>query len=644
MSQHAPRADAGPLPPEPEDSPGLQADSPASLPDPVTGVPAVPLSPTPPTGRTSPPIPDPPRRPSRLLTWLGLFICMAISLPMLLPAMHAPTASSRHEARAVATSLQTWQHFQQWPDKAHLAIERFEPYLNHRSQSHRAPGLVWLHMTVFQLVLGDTPTVTEALAMARLVSCLGVIVIIAAAFWAAYSLGGHWAGPMAGLLCAANPALIYFGRLGTATVPALAMESFSVAAALWAIRPLRPSPTTERQFLGWLLCGVLAGGAILVRGPWALLDVGLVVLVLVILCPGRVSHLLGLLAALLIAVLLAAPWGIYAYEHAPESWLRWQQATVPAGDIINLENISAHVAQRNLMLLAITLPWSLWLIGAILQPFSTSSRGTRIRLFLGLVWTLAIATFFICRPGESHLANAVAVIPAFSVLLALLFSHYGELADEGRSPRTWRILRWPHLVVLLMASSAVPLSHYAYSGTPLGTLHEAWRVAAEPRWVPWVLGALLMSIALFSLLRLAARDLPRRSLAAWSLWTIVLCTGAANTTVLSERPNGRLQAMVDRTDAATLVWLAEGTATNGKAQPDPRLLLYTRDREVTVAAGDQVAESAAATNGPIYLFSPADYTPPATLAAKRIDHDPATDLALYRLRVETPAAEGDPGP
>ncbi len=575
---------------------------------------------------------DPPRRANRLLTWIGLAVCMVLVLPTLLPALRGPLPTTPPEARAVATSLQTWQHFHQQSDTTRLFVERVEPYLNRRSQSHHAPGLVWLHMTAFRLALGDDPSVQEAVAAARLLSCLAVVIIVGAAFWAAYSIGGHWAGPMAGLICATNPALLHFGRTGTATAPALAMETLSIAAALWAIRPLRPSPSTERQFLGWLLCGILAGMATILRGPWALVDVAVIVLVLVVLCPGRVSHVLGLLAALLIAVLLVGPWGMYAYQHAPEGLDRWWENILPAESSLDAGGVGARVAERNLMLLAITLPWTLWVVGAVLQPFSTSSRGARIRLFLGLIWALAAATFFMCRPGETRLADAIVVVPAWAVVLALLFSRYGELADEGRSPRTWRVLRWPHLVLLLVASGLVPAAFYARTDLPEGTLREMWRVVVTPWWMPWMLGAALMSIALFSLFRFVARDLPRRSLAAWSVWTIVLAAGAgAASMTTGDHAPGRVASMVQRTENATLIWVPAGWADVGRRLPDPRLLLHTRGREIKVATPDQVAEVAAVTEGPIYLFSVEDPALPDALRTVALEHDPVTGLTLYRV-------------
>ena len=32
------------------------------------------------------------------------------------------------------------------------------------------------------------------------------------------------------------------------------------------------------------------------------------------------------------------------------------------------------------------MPWTVWLIGAIVQPFSTSSTGVRTRMFIGWSW------------------------------------------------------------------------------------------------------------------------------------------------------------------------------------------------------------------------------------------------------------------
>jgi len=594
--------------------------------------------------RTPPPVEiapmaEPPRRARGVLAWLGLSLCLALVLPALLPAWRGLEVTSTHEARAVATSLQTWQHLRQWSEVTQLSLERLEPYLNHRSQAHHAPGLVWLHMVAFHLFTDGDPTVEQAVTIARLVAAAGVVLTIAGAFWAAYAIGGQWAGPLAGLLCAANPILIRFGCLGTATAPALAMETLGIAAALWAIRPLRPPPSTERQFLGWLMCGLLTGAATYLEGPWALFDVGLAVLVLVILCPGRVSHLLGLLASLLIAALLVAPWAVYAYEHAADGLANRVAGLLTSGQS-DSESVGTRVARRNLMLLIISLPWTMWVVGAVLQPFSTSSRGARIRLFLGLIWALAVATLLICRPGNSHIASAMSVAAPWAVLLALLFSHYGDLADEGRSPRTWRLLRWPHVVLMMMASAAVAIVYFSGAHLPDDLLGATWDMSATSWWMAVALAVVLFLIALFSLLRLAARDLPRRSLAVWSIWTIILCAGATLPTIIGPRSAGQLEAMVAQSQDTELVWFAPGDVDPAKTLPDARLLLHTRGRDVRVATSDQLVERYAANGDVHFFFAPVGSVFPTSLHAQAVTEDVRTGITLYR----TAAAPATPSP
>ena len=102
-----------------------------------------------------------------------------------------------------------------------------------------------------------------------------------------------------------------------------------MAAALWAMRPLRRNPHLVRQFLGWLICGVAFGCAALTSGPAALPVVILPVIAIAAMCPHRVGHALGIVAAIAVAALLVAPWTIYVHEAAPEGWQNWLADMMP---------------------------------------------------------------------------------------------------------------------------------------------------------------------------------------------------------------------------------------------------------------------------------------------------------------------------
>ena len=99
------------------------------------------------------------------------------------------------------------------------------------------------------------------------------------------------------LVFAANPVFIYYARTATPAMIQAGWGMLAIATSLWAIRPLRPMPSTERQFIGWIICGIALGAATLTAGPITLATIVAPIFLLILLCPDRVSHLIGLLAS-----------------------------------------------------------------------------------------------------------------------------------------------------------------------------------------------------------------------------------------------------------------------------------------------------------------------------------------------------------
>ena len=177
---------------------------------------------------------------------------------------------------------------------------------------------------------------------------------IMAVFWAGYSLGGARTATFAALVCLANPVFLYHARLASPPMQHTAWAMLAIASALWVIRPLKSIPSVERQFIGWIVCGLAGGAALLTGGMITLGTVGAPIVLILFLCTHRVSHLMGLLAAVLIAVLLTMPWLIYSHEDDPEVFATWLGGLVPAaqmtipefGRIVNLYRYSGQVFEE----------------------------------------------------------------------------------------------------------------------------------------------------------------------------------------------------------------------------------------------------------------------------------------------------------
>ena len=329
-----------------------------------------------------------PKQPRRALDWLLLLFCLAVPLPVLLIELGRPDVVDPQEARTLATSVDSWRHLPRTTG-THDPLELVTPYLNNRAELRSPPGLTWLHLAIFKLNPLHGPSDVGDLVLAAAGIGGPALLAVAAAFWAGKSIGGTPTAVFAGLVCAANPFFLYQVRLASPPVAHTALAMLSIAAALWAIRPLKPSPSLWRQGAGWAVSGLALAGAFLLAGPLAMITVVAPLCLLLLLCPGRKGHLLGLLAAGLIGVLTVLPWVLYVQQRDLRVWIYWLTETLPLRQL-DLADLPRRAGERLLVGLAILLPWTLWLFGAILQPFSHSSRGARLRLFLSWSWFASV--------------------------------------------------------------------------------------------------------------------------------------------------------------------------------------------------------------------------------------------------------------
>lgn len=530
-----------------------------------------------PAGRAARPSPidiERSHRESRVFTWLLLLIGLAAAAPGMLVDLHRPEVVRRDEARTLATSFETWRSWSQRGLEGAMGVERFVPTLNGQPQLRDPPGTTWLHLAVLWPASGKGGSLDPLILRARLLTaCMGLLTV-AAVYWAGLSIGGMWSGFYAALLCTSAPLLVYQARWATPVVPSAAWAYLSLAAALWAARPLRPVPSVWRQAIGWATCGAAMGAAALTAGPLQLAATAVVVLLIILLCPHRTSHLLGLLAAVLIGLLLVLPWAVYVHNHDPQAGASWFRQVVSPGRW-GWGRSPAEIQQGGLALLLAMWPWGIWLVGAATHTVLGGADGARTRMLIG--WTvLAVGTavLALCSPAAKP-EDTVTLVPAMSILLGHLFHRYALWAQEGRSAQSWRILFWPHEAVLSVLSVLVPLairlqSWFVAQGVltqPL-TMVVSWPVAIG-------FAAILLGLVGFSL-RWYWKDYPSRVVMCWAAWGVVLVTVLL--IPVSRSPQMRSPARVDTLTLAAIAgdqpvyWMAS-SGDPGEI-PDPAVLLY----------------------------------------------------------------------
>lgn len=461
------------------------------------------------------------RRP-RFVLWLLLLACLVIASPACLIELGRPDVADADEAVALATLAETYTRNQGvGPVKGLTLIENLVPYLHGRPLD-QPPALTWLQLGAIHLSFDPPTSPYEFILHARILSYVLAMLTICCIFWAGHCIGGHRTALFAGMLAAVNPLLIHYARLATPTIALTALTMLAIASALWAIRPLRTSPSVMRQGLGWATCGLAMSAAAFTIGVGAAPIIILPILLILLLCPNRISHLMGVIAAMLITALTIVSW--IAFSQAYSLGLPWWWST-QAFKYFWLDQgwvkIGTLAWQTPLLVLVAMLPWSLWVLGAIIQPFSSSSAGTRTRMFLSWAWFVLMFALLLVLPTTTPGASLMVAMAAACVMIGQLFNQYIDLANAGRYARFWRLLRWPHLLVIALASIALPV--WLYFQPQLIERFEIHHhlMLTPAKWLSVSLGIVLLTITAFSV-RWAVDNYPARALVAWTTWTLVV--------------------------------------------------------------------------------------------------------------------------
>ena len=561
--------------------------------------------------------------------WGVLLLCLALAAPMLAFRTDLPELVDPSEARWLLTARDTWERRSSEAGPKGLSFDQLVPYRDGRREVANPPGMVWWHQLAYAARLdrwvawlpmwsGTHPDTTQSpaaglrwaapsamahrqLMQARMLSGLFALLTVVGAFWAGHSLGGLTAATLSALVCLSNPAFLYYGRSATPAMAHAALSTLACAAALWAIRPLRPQPAVERQLVGWMLCGLLLGLALLTQGLIALGTVVLPVFALLLLCPGRVGHLLGLLAAVLVAMLLSAPWVIAASEINPEAWRHWfAQLEAPEG--LEAAQLWTEAGRRGGVLALAMLPWLPWVLGALMQPLSTSSSGIRLRLFLGSAWMFVVAFVVLTAPATGSLGAMLPVLPVFAVVLGHLFELYSSRAEGGWYVRSWTLLRWVHAAGVLSLSLLIPWflasqSHFVDAGF----LQQPVLTDLSPQRAAAVAAALLLLALLAS--RAAMRQRPGLMLGFSAVWMLV-----TTTLVAGALAHGRWAQQPLRTEALRLAEAADARPVfvlqPAKSAPSPHLAFEFASGMPLVTIGHEQLAAALADVGSAFVLTP----------------------------------------
>ena len=478
------------------------------------------------------------------LAWLVLLgLVILASLPLLID-LNTPGVWTESEAFSVAISSETMQRKTPLAD-GETSLQSWTPVYQGESRWDLPPGTTWLHLLMYtgtptdEAVVVDTNDTTWV-ARARLGSVVIALLFVAAVFWAGYSIGGLPAGVISGLVAMTMPLLIGFGRHANPHVVATAWSALSIAGALWAMRPLRTAPSLIRQLLGWTTCGVGLGLATLTLGPVAVPGTLLCTIILAMCCPRRIGHIMGLIASTALAALLLMPWAMHVHGHDPPVYQDWLGQLKPDFGQIGFGELFGRAGWRISLAAALSGLWLIWLVPALIQPFSTSTGSARRRLMLGWGWLVAALLLMAFAPGETKLSGLLLAVAPASVGIGLIIQQFHDLSAEGRHARLWQLGKWLSCVSMIVFAIALPVTGYLLNHQPQAVAwlpSTEYALLAKMHWSFWAGTAVSLLLVSILATRFALNNHPGRTTSCLAIWLLILFGLAAIPMSRSEHLN-----------------------------------------------------------------------------------------------------------
>jgi hypothetical protein len=108
-----------------------------------------------------------------------------------------------------------------------------------------------------------------------------------------------------------------------------------------------------------------------------------------------------------------------------------------------------------LLLLVLVMPWTLWLIGGLFQPFVRAKGEARRTRLIAWGWLVAVLVMF-SIPGAKQNRYILPLFPAAALVIAQVWRDHQAQSDAGEKDRGVKALLVPHWLALLVASVALP--------------------------------------------------------------------------------------------------------------------------------------------------------------------------------------------
>lgn len=390
-----------------------------------------------------------PRQPS----WWVMLGMLAVLMVPLCTALSKHATTHTMEYVAVLSSQETWLRMHGEGDRPPVADAWLIPYLNARPRVTKPPMTVWMNLLAWSDLEPPHTSAQTLVLRARMVTVALAALTILATFWIGCVLRDRWLGLLAAAVLGSMFMFQLQARTASYDIHFVAWATLSIACATWAINPSGPAPGTRRMMIGWGLAGVLLAISTLCKGPLACAVTAVPVLVMTGLLRNRWKSVVqGLLLMAVITAVLVLPWYVYAQSHVPTATKTWSSEYLPTRS-------EYQPPWYYLLLLVLVLPWTLWLIGGLCQPFIRANGEARRQRLVAWGWLIAMLAMF-SIPGAKQNRYILPLFPAAALVIAQLWRDHQAQADAGEVDRGVNVLRLPHWATIIVMSIALPVFIY----------------------------------------------------------------------------------------------------------------------------------------------------------------------------------------
>tara|TARA_Y100001933_G_scaffold265265_1_gene338752 strand:+ start:14728 stop:16509 length:1782 start_codon:yes stop_codon:yes gene_type:complete len=381
--------------------------------------------------------------------WAWVLMLCACALP-LLTSLGLRDTWHTMENVTLASSTETFLAQHGWHDIPQRDDAWVVPTWRGKPRLNKPPLAVWLNLMAWGDLTPDQTNPRELMLRARYVSVALGLLLIASVYWLGLSVGNIHTGLLAAFFAGTTLLVQRQARLASYDIHLTAFVTFAVAAAWWAIGPHRPDRPFKvwRYLLGWVLCGVGLGAAIMSKGPLAYP----LLLLPAILCIALHRHdwlrnAGGLLIGLAVATALAFPWYNYILTTFPDtaSGLSHEYAAARP----EFQPVWYYVG-----LLGLIWPWTVLFFGAIFQPWGLATGSRRRQMLYAWGWMALIFIFF-SIPAAKQQRYILPIIPAIGLMFGAFWVDHQRITDAGEKDEKLDWLRIPHWVMLAGAPLVV---------------------------------------------------------------------------------------------------------------------------------------------------------------------------------------------